>query len=174
MLNEALKPIQKKLEEVYDKDQDIRSKWDSYIDKYGNNSKEFKEYLLLIDKIQENNLKIVEEIISKYGWLPSKIIGNKASSALFLVIQHSADLKTMEKYASYIESAFTNSNLDNQYYAMFKDRLLLYQNKKQIYGTQYIYDNKTSNYILENPLSIKEMNRNRQSIGLEPIKGEKK
>lgn len=163
-----IKKIKEELEKVYDNDQNIRLKWDELLNRYGKDSIEFKNYLLEVDDMQKRNLLVVEDIISKYGWLSSKIIGYKANTALFLIIQH-ADNNIMEKYNSIIQEAFKKGSIDNNSYAMFQDRLLLNKGKRQIYGTQYIYDESKKRYVLDSSISIEEINKQRNSIGLNSI-----
>ena len=163
-----IKKIKKELEKVYDDDQNIRVNWDIVLKRYGKDSIEFRNYLLEVDNIQKRNLLVVENIISKYGWLSSKIIGSKANTALFLVIQH-ADNNIMEKYNVIIQEAFKKGNIDNNSYAMFQDRLLLNKGKKQIYGTQFIFDESKKRYVLDSSISIEEINKQRNNIGLNSI-----
>lgn len=81
------------------------------------------------------NLNKVKTIISKYGYPSKEIVGNDLSNVVWLVIQHS-DLKTIEKYFPLIKKANKKGDLENKYVALMQDRMLMYQGKEQIYGTQ--------------------------------------
>lgn len=136
--------LTKILEEVYDKDQESRE--------------DYKKQR----KIDEENLKIVEDILDKYGWLSSDQVGDKASYALFLVIQH-ANLDIKLKYYDLIKKS-----VDKIDFAFFEDRVLLEEGKKQLYGTQLKYiDDK---YELEEIEDIDNLDKRRKEVGLEPIK----
>lgn len=81
------------------------------------------------------NLKKVEAIILKYGYPSRKIVGDELNNAVWLVIQHS-DLKIIEKYFPLIKKANKKGDLERKYVALMQDRMLMYQGKEQIYGTQ--------------------------------------
>lgn len=81
------------------------------------------------------NLKKVETIISKYGYPSIDIVGKELNNVVWLIIQHS-DLKTIEKYFPLIKKANRKGDLENKYLALMEDRMLMYQGKEQIYGTQ--------------------------------------
>lgn len=79
------------LNDVYESDQLVRADISSTIEKYGINSPEIKAIAKRMHLTDSLNIKIVKNIISKYGWISSEIAGEKANSALFLAIQHSSD-----------------------------------------------------------------------------------
>lgn len=119
--------IQTELHAIFERDQKTRT---------GADSASFMHY------IDSCNLVQVKLLLDKYGWMGRSMIGDKANSALFLVIQH-ADLETQLKYfpllqksADIGESKFSNA-------ALMQDRILMRQEKKQIYGSQVVYDNVT-------------------------------
>lgn len=119
--------IQKELHAIFDRDQKTRT---------GDDSTAFMHY------IDSCNLVQVKVLLEKYGWIGRSVIGDKANSTLFLVIQH-ADLETqltyfplLQKSAEMGESRFSNA-------ALMQDRILMRQEKKQIYGSQVVYDNVT-------------------------------
>ena len=80
----------------------------------------------------------------------------------------------MLKYYKYIEKISQEGTISRSDFATFKDRLLILQGKKQIYGTQYIYDEKHKKYILEPIENINEVNNLRKEVGLPPLKTIKK
>lgn len=81
------------------------------------------------------NLIKVSRILDERGWPDKALIGERGTSAIFLVIQH-ADQGTQEKYLPVVTKAMEDGNLPSRQYAMFFDRLLLRQGKRQVYGTQ--------------------------------------
>lgn len=81
------------------------------------------------------NQSIVVPILKKYGWLPKSKIGAKGSQALYLVIQHS-DIKLIQIYLPQMEKLAKRGEASMIDAATMRDRLLMFKNKKQIYGTQ--------------------------------------
>lgn len=119
--------IQSELHAIFERDQKTRT---------GDDSAAFMHY------IDSCNLVQVKVLLEKYGWMGRSVFGDKANSALFLVIQH-ADLETqltyfplLQKSAEIGESKFSNA-------ALMQDRILMRQEKKQIYGSQVVYDDIT-------------------------------
>ena len=165
--------IKEELERIYDNDQKLRKEWDNLSKKYNRESEEIKNHLNKITKNQKDNLIRIEKIIAKYGWPTKNEVGTKAIYAIWLVIQHS-NKKTMLKYYKYIEKISQEGTISRSDFATFKDRLLILQGKKQIYGTQYIYDEKQKKYILEPIENINEANNLRKEVGLPPLKTIKK
>ncbi|MCO4303770.1 DUF6624 domain-containing protein [Riemerella anatipestifer] len=89
----------------------------------------------LTTKNDSLNLIKVEKIIKKYGYPGKKLVGEKLNTAAWYVIQHSK-LPVIEKYYPLMIKASENGDLGKQHIAMMKDRMLMYQGKEQIYGTQ--------------------------------------
>lgn len=103
--------------------------------KQNEKSKTFRKNAERVKEWDALNLSMVEDIISKYGWLGPRQVGIRGASALFLPIQH-ADLKTQEKYLPIIRQAAIDKRIIAVYYAMFVDRIEIRNNRPQIYGTQ--------------------------------------
>lgn len=89
----------------------------------------------LTEKNDSLNLIKVEKIIRRFGYPGKKLVGNDLSTAVWYVIQHSK-LPVMEKYYPLIKNASEEGELSKKYVAMMQDRILMYQGKEQIYGTQ--------------------------------------
>ena len=158
--------IRKQLDSVYVIDQKYRGLIDDTMKKYGNNSKETISMWKVIELNDSMNLEIVTQIIDKYGWLGSNIIGIAANKTLFLVIQHS-NLKTMEKYLPIMKVATNNGNASKRSLAMLEDRVEMINKRPQIYGTQVQFiDGK---YVLYKTLDEKNLNKRRAEVGLDTI-----
>lgn len=165
--------IKAELEKIYDNDQKLRKEWDILSKKYDKESEEIKNHLNKIAKNEKENLIKIESIISKHGWPAKEEVGTKGLYAIWLVIQHS-NKKIMLKYYNYLEKLIQDGLISKSDFATFKDRLLILQGKKQIYGTQYIYDEKHKKYRLEPIENINEVNNLRKEVGLPPLKTIKK
>mgnify|MGYP005991010543 CR=1 FL=1 len=128
------------LNKIYFDDQNLRSQLVAKEKKYGRDSKEMKTFWQTILKKDSLNLIKVSKILNDRGWPDKKMIGERGTSTLFLVIQH-ADKKTQEKYLPMIEKAVFEGNLPKRQFAMFYDRLVLRRGERQKYGTQLAMNN---------------------------------
>lgn len=152
------------LDNMYDRDQEIRR---ILVDSIGFDSPEAGQYIAKMMEIDSLNQIRVREILENYNWLPLSKIGEKASSALFAVVQHS-NLEMMEKYYPQLRALAVEGEASLIAAAMMEDRILMYKGKKQIYGTQATSelreDGSTAIWPIENP---EEVNSLRASVGFE-------
>lgn len=150
------KNLVKVLDQIYFDDQSTRNKIGAMEDKYGRKSKEMNDFWQTILKKDSINLIKVRKILDEKGWPSKKLIGERGTSTLFLVIQH-ANQEAQEKYLPLIKQAVADNNLPKRQYAMFYDRLLLRRGKRQIYGTQLAMNNESKTpYVLPltDPLNV--------------------
>jgi hypothetical protein len=123
--------LRAELEEIYDLDQGIRSiDWDTISSPEA--SIAFSMKVMAIDSVNQTR---VIPILEQHGWLPKSKIGEKAASAIFYVVQHS-NTATIEKYLPQMEALAKQGEASATDAAKMRDRLLMFQGKKQIYGTQ--------------------------------------
>ncbi|MES2703982.1 MAG: DUF6624 domain-containing protein [Bacteroidota bacterium] len=160
------KAVAAELEAIGKDDQRYRDQLDSIGEKFGMNSVEFKMLWRDIDAADAANLIKTKGILSKYGWLGPKEVGDDAHTAIFLVIQH-ADLATQKKYLPMFREGVTNKNGDPAYLAMLEDRVAIGSGEKQIYGSQVkCSGDKCSVSPLEDPDNV---DKRRQAVGLGPL-----
>ena len=76
------------------------------------------------------------------------------------------ECKDIIKYYNEVEKAFKEGIISKVDYAMFYDRFLLVQGKKQIYGTQFIYDENIKKYVLDKVEDFPNLDKRRKEIGL--------
>ncbi|MFY7669764.1 DUF6624 domain-containing protein [Tenacibaculum sp. MEBiC06402] len=167
-LPKDLPSIGKLLDSIYVEDQKYRKELNALAEKHGWESDEINKQWKKIRKVDSGNLVIIEQILSKHGWLSSKEIGEKANSTLFLVIQHS-DQKTQEKYLPMMRKAVKEGLARATSLALLEDRVALGKGELQIYGSQIGTDQETGEmYVL--PLKDpKNVNERRAKVGLGPI-----
>jgi len=127
-----------------DKDPKIRNLANDY-------ALQHKEELIALDR---QNLKTVDSIIGRHGWLGLWDIGMRGSQALFIVIQH-APSEIQERYLPTMRKAVTAKKLPGGYYAMLVDRLQASKKRPQIFGSQILQSKDTAYvYPLANTDSI--------------------
>lgn len=145
--------IQKELADILVRDQKTRT---------GADSAQFMHY------IDSCNLVQVEAIIAKHGWLGRSVIGPEANGALFFVVQH-ADLEAQLKYFPLLQKSVEMGESKPSQLALMQDRILMRQDKKQIYGSQVIF-NKTTGAQEFHPIEDeKNVNIRRAKMGMQPL-----
>lgn len=157
-----------KLDSIYQEDQKYRKQIGEVVKKHGQNSEEFQELAMTMIKTDASNLIAIKQVLDDYGWLGPDAVGDKGNKTLFLVIQH-ADLETQKQYMPMMKQAVEKGNAKSQNLALLKDRVLLADGKKQIYGSQIGSNQATGEYYvlpLEDPENV---NNRRKEMGLGPI-----
>src|SRR5690606_11351022 len=102
----------------------------------------------LVIKQDSINLSKVSKIITIYGYPGKTLVGENTNKAAWYVIQHSNSIET---YFPIIKQAGKEGEIPMTLVAMMEDRLLMEQNKEQIYGTQIrgekVSDDKWLNFV---------------------------
>ena len=92
---------------------------------------------LVYDSLQEaldsTNLLFIKRFIALYGYPGKSMVGEPTNEVAWYVIQHSDKIA---KYFSIIREAGKRKEIPYRLVAMMQDRLLVEQQKKQLYGTQ--------------------------------------
>jgi len=144
--------VRRQLEEILARDQKTRTGKDS---------------VALMQYIDSTNLVQVESLIARYGWMGRSFVGDKANSALFLVIQH-ADLETQLKYVDLLQHSVEAGESKASNLALMQDRILMRQGKNQLYGSQVVYS-KTGEQMFYPIEDEKNVNIRRAKMGLQPL-----
>lgn len=160
--------LQRELVSMAQSDQSIRND----IAKIGWNTPppELLEKLRLIDA---KNTKRLKEIIEQYAWVNENLVGRSGVSAAFLIVQHSSDLKFQEAMLPHLKRSFLNGEgVSGQEFALLQDRVLVHQNKLQLYGTQL---NILDGELVFDPIFDEEhVDKRRAEVGLPPLDEYKK
>lgn len=159
--------IEARLDTVFDDDQAVRKDYESMLKKYGPQSRQMDSLMeLLRDKDSINQVKVIG-ILEKYGWLGIDDIGEKANTALFLVIQH-ARHSIQTKYLPMMRQAVKDGKAKAEQLALLEDRVLADQGKPQIYGSQ-VRVTKTGKYEFFPIVDERNVNKRRAAVGLGPL-----
>ena len=167
------RPLMKSLDTIYDKDQVLRWKIDSIQKYYGTSSIQLKKLWDTINYNDSINVIKVERIIKQHGWPGIDIVGEKCNKAIWLVIQH-ASLEKQLKYVPLLRKSVEQDKSPAKYLALMEDRVLMFQGKKQIYGSQYEFDEPTQKYKLYPIADERLVNDRRKLMGLPPLEEEAK
>ena len=100
-------------------------------------------------------------------------MGRSGVSAAFLIVQHSSDLKFQEAMLPHLKRSFLNGEgVSGQEFALLQDRVLVHQNKLQLYGTQL---NILDGELVFDPIFDGEhVDKRRAEVGLPPLDEYKK
>jgi hypothetical protein len=121
------------------------------------------------EEIDKRNLERLEEIVRQYGWPGKSLAGEDGEKAAFLIVQH-GDLAHQEKYLPLLEEAGKKGEAPPSEVAMLKDRVLVREGRKQIYGTQLRSGPDTGGKLVLLPINDEEhVDERRKSVGLGPL-----
>ncbi|MBQ0070086.1 MAG: hypothetical protein KBT09_10130 [Bacteroidales bacterium] len=155
--------LKRELEDILERDQHHRTKWLlACQERPQDNAKieRLAEMALFTDSI---NLVRIKEILNTHGYPEKKQVGELASIAAFLVIQH-ANLEEQISMLPAIKSATAMDIIPKSFLAMLLDRIELREGRPQKYGTQTDSSGNVTNLL--DPTRVNEW---RQEVGLPPI-----
>jgi hypothetical protein len=155
------------LTKIYEEDQMPRRLAEDYERDFGVSSKKYRQLLSQVHDGDSVHMVCVENIISQYGWLNKKLIGERANKTLFLVIQHS-NKETRMKYLPVMRKAVKDGNADPASFALLEDRVRLENGKKQIYGSQIGIDRSTGSpvYFVRPLMKPNKVDERRRKMGM--------
>lgn len=119
--------------------------------------------------LHNRNAKILDEIIDRMGYPTVDKVGKDGSEATWLVLQHSIGQPDfMKKCMNLLEIAVRENKANSKYLAFLTDRIAVFEEKPQQYGTQFDWDeNGELSPILFDDLT--KVNQRRKFIGLNSL-----
>ena len=119
--------------------------------------------------IGATNFTKMEILIKEYGWPTYSMVGDLAADAPLLIINHHENPEIRKAYIKQVETACRSGEGSCMEYAKIQDRILVEENKPQIYGMQFRYNEKRviEPFPIENPEMV---DQRRKEIGLGPLK----
>ena len=120
-------------------------------------------------ELHNKNAKILNEIIDTIGYPTIDKVGKEANEATWLVIQHSiGQPKFMKKCVELLRIAVSEDKADQKNLAYLTDRIATFEEKPQLYGTQFDWDEngKLSPNLFDD---LRKVNERRKSIGLNTL-----
>lgn len=120
-------------------------------------------------ELHNRNAKILCDIIDKIGYPTKNKVGEEASEAAWLVIQHSiGQPEFMKKCMNLLEVAVSENEANPKILAYLTDRIAVFEGKPQLYGTQFDWDEygNLSPNIFDD---LTKVNERRKSIGLNTL-----
>jgi hypothetical protein len=119
--------------------------------------------------IHDSNAEELNRIIDIIGLPTSKKLGEEASNAAWLIIQHSIGQPDfMKKCVALMEIEVENGQADKVNFAYLTDRVAVFEGNPQLYGTQFDWDENGE----MSPAEIDDydkVNERRKAIGLNSL-----
>lgn len=117
----------------------------------------------------------LKEIVAKYGWPGRSLVGTDGERAAYLLIAHAvkdpatgAPDMAFQKLSVDLMGKLPTDEVLNTHFASLTDRVLLYEGKKQMYGTMTIRNEKGE--VVPQPIEDEaNVDKRRAKIGLEPL-----
>jgi hypothetical protein len=161
------KALQDTLNRIYTRDQSGRQAIDSISKRYGGDSPQMDSLWEDMSAKDSADLVRVEEILARREWPSPDEVGERASTAVFLVIQHS-DSMVHARYLPRMRAAVQRGDAQPEHLALLEDRLLTEQGKPQLYGSQVRTDDKGKSAFF--PIADEpNVDKRRAAVGLEPL-----
>ena len=147
--------LTRKLMEMFKKDQAARMSYNPLND----------ESRLSLAALNDEHNTELKSIVSEYGWPSLAIVGTQGASCVWWLVQYQdADLEFQKHCLELMEKAVEEREAFPAQYAYLVDRILMGEQKPQIYGTQWIHnDGKFSLYPVEDREHLDSL---RQKMGL--------
>ena len=133
----------------------------------GNADEQMKCFVETLEKVDKPNTARLNEIFNQYGFPTFQSVGKDGLQAYMILLQHTSDESLRQKSLKPIKKAFKRKELPPHDYANFVDRLLVHQNKEQIYGSNF--DIKDGKLVMSKVKDRKNLDKRRKKIGLPPI-----
>ncbi len=152
--------IAQKLIQMSGLDQEVRKRYEQTKDR-----KDLEE----MQKIDRINREEFKKIFKTTGLITSEY-GKDAQLSAFLLVQHMprSEISFMKKYLSLMKMHLEDVEPIN--YAMLCDRVETWQNKPQIYGTQFVsVEDSKNTYKLKELKDPELVDKRRRDIGLESL-----
>jgi hypothetical protein len=90
-----------------------------------------------IEEIDRKNTARLKEIMANHGWPGKSLVGRDGANTAWLLVQHAdKDREFQKKCLGLMKAALAKGEVSAQDVAYLTDRVLVGENKKQLYGTQ--------------------------------------
>ena len=140
----SIEQIRAELESMYDQDGTlVRATFDDEA------QPEVSSTVRAIDQAHSNRLK---EIVEHIGWPTRDLVGMKATQAAYMVIQHAGhDVEFQNKCLGMIVDLVAQGELPASYVALLTDRIRVFSNQPQVFGTQMTMRRNESGLLVPSP-----------------------
>ena len=137
-------------------------------EEYGEESDEYNAAITKARRLAVENGKELDSLINLHGWPRQNFVGQAQTRAAALVLVYS-EVNIQKKYLHEIEKAVEYNEIEGRYLAIIRDKILISEGEKQLYGTQYLYNDSTEMMEIapiENEIDI---DRRRVELGMDSM-----
>lgn len=130
----------------------------------------FRGYNPEMEEVHLGNARRLQEIIVQIGWPAQEQVGEEASQAAWLIVQHAISLPSfMIGALALMKEQEKERTIDPVNLAFLSDRIAMYTNRPQSYGTQFVDDEqgRLVSYQLDD--STEQVNQRREKLGLNTV-----
>jgi hypothetical protein len=122
-----------------------------------------------MEQLHNNNANLLNDIINTIGYPSIDKVGEAASDAAWLIIQHSIGQPDfMKKCMELLKNTVNENTADPKNLAYLSDRIAVFEGKPQLYGTQFDWNEKGE--LVPNTFDdLIKVNQRRNSIGLNSL-----
>ncbi|MBL4699569.1 MAG: hypothetical protein JKX70_12130 [Phycisphaerales bacterium] len=126
----TLGEIQSELEAMYELDRQMVSDTDAQSE----DGQYIASTIYAIDRVHSERLK---EIVDHIGWPSRDLVGLKATQGAYMVIQHAGhDIEFQNRCLAMMVDMVEQGDLPASYVALLTDRIRVFQDQPQVFGTQ--------------------------------------
>lgn len=155
-MDESFRAVRERLEALLEPDQRVRAK-------EGDREAWAEQHAL-----ERQNVAVLARTVETHGWPTERVFGERAALAAFLVLQH-APLEVQEHYLPLLQAAAERGEVPKKQLAFLIDRVRLYRNEPQLYGTQLRPDVQTGRLEFYPLVDAATVDTRRAEMGLEPL-----
>ncbi len=127
--------VRRKIVSMYESDQCWRMV--CIADKMDKNAASCKK----VDEVDNSNTRQLQRIIKKYGFPSADSVGQDVIGDVYTMIIHSLSIEFQKDNLPYLRKAAQTNQYLKQDVALLTDKILVAENKSQIYGTQFRTEN---------------------------------
>ncbi|EKE07179.1 MAG: hypothetical protein ACD_18C00174G0005 [uncultured bacterium] len=120
-------------------------------------------------KIDQENTQRLKEIIDRIGWPTKSKVGENSAHYAWLLVQHADQDLEFQKKCLELMKQEQKEELEQEDIAYLEDRILVAENKQQLYGTQWYVDETTGEYNPEEIVEPDKLDERRAEMGMEPF-----
>ncbi len=91
----------------------------------------------LIREVDQKHSLRLKEIIAEFGWPRITLVGLQGSQAMWLLVQHQEG-DFQKECLPFLKDAVEKQEAFFLHYAYLLDRVCMYENEPQVYGTQWV------------------------------------
>ena len=137
-------------------------------DAYGEDSDEYLNEIQKTREIAKTNGVELDSLIEIHGWPRQNLVGQEQLRGAAMILTYS-DTIYQKKYLPEIIKAVEYGELDGRYLATLTDKILISDGEKQLYGTQYLYNDSTDNYEMAPIENEIDLDKRRLELGLDSM-----